>query len=172
MEKSRSEMEVCTTEIVLQKHRVDTMLRRLQAASGLMQNIVAFRGLDALQTGSNMTIKIMSLAQSDNQLMVDLTKKAQNDAKTLKTITILTMIFLPASFVSQFLSMGYITIHNGNNHMALHFASEMWIFGILTVILLALVIGLWLFLEWRRRKRTKLSHPIEDQAELGPIQKS
>jgi len=65
-----------------------------------MQNIVAFRGLDALQTGSNMSIKIMSLAQSDNQLMVDLTKKAQNDAKTLRTITILTMVFLPASFVS------------------------------------------------------------------------
>lgn len=80
-----------------------------------MQNIVAFRGLDALQTGSNMTIKIMSLAQSDNQLMVDLTKKAQNDAKTLKTITILTMVFLPASFVSVsaiFLlntSIGFVT---------------------------------------------------------------
>lgn len=171
-EKSCSEIEVCTTEIVLQKHRIDTMLHRLQAASGLMQNIVAFRGLDALQTGSNMTIKIMSLAQSDNQLMVDLTKKAQNDAKTLKTITILTMVFLPASFVSQFLSMGYITIHNGNNRIALHFASEMWIFGILTVVLLTLVIGLWLFLEWRRQKRARLSHPIEDQAELGLIEKS
>jgi hypothetical protein len=80
-----------------------------------MQNIVAFRGLDALQTGSNMSIKIMSLAQSDNQLMVDLTKKAQNDAKTLRTITILTMVFLPASFVSvsaTFLlkiSIGFVT---------------------------------------------------------------
>ena len=80
-----------------------------------MQNIVAFRGLEALQTGSNMTIRIMSLAQSDNQLMVDLTKKAQNDAKTLKTITILTMVFLPASFVSvstTFLlniSIGFVT---------------------------------------------------------------
>lgn len=62
-----------------------------------------------------MSIKIMSLAQSDNQLMVDLTKKAQNDAKTLKTITILTMVFLPASFVSvsaTFLlkiSIGFVT---------------------------------------------------------------
>ncbi|OCL12990.1 hypothetical protein AOQ84DRAFT_385717 [Glonium stellatum] len=172
LEKSRSEMEVCATETVLQKRRVDMMLHRLQATSGLMQNIVALRGLDALQIGSNMTIKIMSLAQSDNQLMVDLTKKAHKDAKTLKTITILTMIFLPASFVSQFLSMGYIKIQNGNNHVALHFANEMWIFGILTAILLVLVIGLWLFVEQRRRKRARLSHPIEDQAELGLIKKS
>lgn len=68
--------------------------------------------------------------------------------------------------------MGYITIHNGNNRIALHFASEMWIFGILTVVLLTLVIGLWLFLEWRRQKRARLSHPIEDQTELGLIEKS
>ena len=68
--------------------------------------------------------------------------------------------------------MGYITIHNGNNRIALHFASEMWIFGILTAILFALVIGLWLFLEWRRRIRARLSHPIGDQAELGLIEKS
>ena len=67
--------------------------------------------------------------------------------------------------------MGYITIRNGNNRIALHFASEMWIFGILTVILLALVIGLWLFLEWRRQKRARFSYPIEGQAELGLIEK-
>ena len=40
------------------------------------------------------------LAQSDNNLMVDLTKKSAADARTLKTITILTLIYLPASFVS------------------------------------------------------------------------
>lgn len=32
--------------------------------------------------------------------MVELTKKAQMDARTLKTITILTLIYLPASFVA------------------------------------------------------------------------
>jgi hypothetical protein len=32
--------------------------------------------------------------------MVELTEKAQRDARTLKTITILTLIYLPASFVA------------------------------------------------------------------------
>jgi len=40
------------------------------------------------------------LAKDDNELMVDMTKRSMADARTLKTITILTLIYLPASFVS------------------------------------------------------------------------
>jgi hypothetical protein len=40
------------------------------------------------------------LARSDNNLMVKMTKRSMADARTLKTITILTLVYLPASFVS------------------------------------------------------------------------
>jgi hypothetical protein len=40
------------------------------------------------------------LAKSDNNLMLKMTKKSVADARTLKTITILTLVYLPASFVS------------------------------------------------------------------------
>jgi hypothetical protein len=65
-----------------------------------MQNIIAFRGLEALKTSSSISSEMARLAQSDNKLMVDLTTKSRKDAQTLKTITILTMVYLPASFVS------------------------------------------------------------------------
>ena len=47
-----------------------------------------------------MSTEMARLAQSDNKLMIDLTTKSREDAQTLKTITILTMIYLPAAFVS------------------------------------------------------------------------
>src|SRR5881394_1632321 len=65
-----------------------------------MQDIIAFRGLEALRTSSAMSTEIAQLAQSDNKLMLSLTTKSQRDARSLKTITILTMIYLPASFAS------------------------------------------------------------------------
>jgi hypothetical protein len=65
-----------------------------------MQNIIAFRGLEALKKSGNMSTEIARLAQSDNKLMLEHAEKSQQDARTLKTITILTMIYLPASFVS------------------------------------------------------------------------
>jgi hypothetical protein len=108
----------CIQELETQSARVGTILQRVRAASSLviyildgnvscygtnisqMQDIIAFRGLEALNTSSTNTIEIARLTQSDNELMLDLTRKSQRDARTLKTITILTMIYLPASFVS------------------------------------------------------------------------
>jgi hypothetical protein len=65
-----------------------------------MQDTIAFKGLQALQTTSGNSMHLAALAQADNKLMLDLASKSHRDAKTLKTITILTMIYLPASFVS------------------------------------------------------------------------
>jgi hypothetical protein len=108
----------CIAEMEMQSRRVQTLFQRISAASGLvfspfcahaipldsrglqMQNIIAFRGLEALKTSSAMSTAMARLAQSDNKLMLDLTAKSRQDARTLKTITILTMIYLPASFVS------------------------------------------------------------------------
>jgi hypothetical protein len=71
-----------------------------------MQNIIAARGLNALQDGSRTTTGIMQLAQEDNKMMLKFSKQAQDDTRILKTITVLTMVYLPASFVavSQMLS--------------------------------------------------------------------
>jgi hypothetical protein len=58
-----------------------------------MQNIIDFRGLEALKTSSVMSTEISRLAQKNAE-------KSQKDARTITTITIFTMIYLPASFVS------------------------------------------------------------------------
>jgi hypothetical protein len=71
-----------------------------------MQKIIAFRALAALKTSSSMSTEIARLAQSDNKMMIDLAIKSRDDARTLKTITILTMVYLPAAFVSVSQSSG------------------------------------------------------------------
>jgi hypothetical protein len=189
----------CVAELEMQSRRVQTLFQRINAASGLvfspfcahaipldspglqMQNIIAFRGLEALKTGSTISTEIARLAQSDNKLMLDLTTKSRQDARTLKTITILTMIYLPASFVSvrapprsirisaadedhtgqQFLSMGYIGLHYTHHRVSLHFASEMWIFGVLTILLLAVTIGSWLWLDMRQRRGRRSANQLD-----------
>ncbi|KAH8655059.1 hypothetical protein BGZ60DRAFT_546694 [Tricladium varicosporioides] len=95
-----SGLAFCTAETEMQIQRLQTLFRRIHAASGLMQNIIDFRGLEALKTNSEMSTEISRLAQSDNKLMLANAKKSQKDARTLTTITIFTMIYLPASFVS------------------------------------------------------------------------
>ncbi|KAF2129906.1 hypothetical protein P153DRAFT_385138 [Dothidotthia symphoricarpi CBS 119687] len=147
-------------ELALQLSRVDNLLERARSGSSLMQNIISFRGLDALRTSAENSIEMAKLADIDTKNMVELTAKSQKDASTLKKITWLTSIYLPASFVSQFLSMGYLTINSNAMPASLNFASEMWIFVIFTVILLVVTFGVWLLLDcskgnrwWRRGLR-------------------
>lgn len=65
-----------------------------------VRNILDVRALGALEANSSTTAEISIRAESGNVLMLDLTQKARKDARTLKTITILTLIYLPVSFVS------------------------------------------------------------------------
>ena len=65
-----------------------------------VRNILDVGALQALEANSRTTTDISIRAESGNHLMLDLTQKARKDARTLKTVTILTLIYLPASFVA------------------------------------------------------------------------
>jgi len=141
-----------------------------------MQKIIDFRAMEALKTSSEMSTEISRLAQKNAE-------KSRKDARTITIITIFTLIFLPASFVSvrsagpnrsiywwltglvwqQFLSMGYIDLGPSHNPASLHFHSEMWIFGIMTLLLLLVTLGSWLWLEVRARRR-RPDQPVDCEA--------
>lgn len=72
--------------------------------------------------------------------------------------------------------MGYLKVNENKRPAALNFASEMWIWAILTVLLFAITFGVWLFLDtkpsvdrpwWHRKPRRRLT-PVEEQ-ELAVI---
>jgi cytochrome c biogenesis factor len=92
------------------------------------------------------TAELAALARRDAQ-------KANRDARTLNAITILGFVYLPASFVATLLGTQYISIHSDadGGHVSVSFAREMWIFVILTVLLLAVTVGSWGV--WERRMR-------------------
>ncbi|KAF2795498.1 hypothetical protein K505DRAFT_360140 [Melanomma pulvis-pyrius CBS 109.77] len=147
-------------ELEQQLARADNLLERTKSASGLMQDILSFGGLDALRISNE-------IAEKDNKNMVMLTAKSQKDAKILKKITILTIVYLPASFVSQFLSMGYLKVNSASHPHSLNFAGEMWIFAVLTVTLVAFTLGLWLFLDLPSRRWKWWRSRTGSQAQLA-----
>jgi len=146
-------------EFRLQSRRVESLLERAKSGSSLMQDIISFRGLDSLRTSSENSNEMARLADIDSKNMVKLTTKSQRDASTLKKVTWLTSVYLPASFVSQFLSMGYLTVNSKASPVSLNFAAEMWIFVVLTFLFLAVTFGAWVLLDrprkilWWRKQR-------------------
>jgi hypothetical protein len=52
--------------------------------------------------------------------------------------------------------MGYITVHKENSGISLHFAGELIIFVVLSILLLMITGGTWGWVQWRRRRRAKV----------------
>jgi hypothetical protein len=108
--------------------RADNLMIRLDGASTLVgsggtafeiranfqkvSSILNYHATKATQASNDKAGKMAELAKSDNSLMLKMTKKSVADARTLKTITILTLVYLPASFVSVSCPMGTL---NGSN---------------------------------------------------------
>lgn len=128
------------------KGHSESLLRRLDGSSILIRSILDAKALETLQTSSRTTAELASLAREDGKI-------ATQDARTLNTITILGFVYLPASFVATLLGTQYITIHNDNlsGRISVDLAQEMWIFFILTIILLLITVGTWLL--WERHNR-------------------
>jgi len=100
--------------------------------------------------------------------MLELSQKAHQDGRALKTITLLTLVYLPATFVAvsnsqiplsqtqaaheiqTLLSMNYIKFTSQDGHIVLELANEMWIFTLLTVVLLVLTMGYRKYWECRQ----------------------
>ncbi|KAL6707407.1 hypothetical protein ACN47E_004186 [Coniothyrium glycines] len=158
-EASSEDLKLFAQELQLQYSRVSSLLERTSSGSSL--NIISFRGLNALKTSSENSNEMARLAEIDTKNMVALTKKSQKDASALKKMTWLTSIYLPASFISQFLSMGYVTVNVKARPASLHIAPELCIFFVLTFILLGITFGAWLYLDtsnetrWWRRQRPR-----------------
>src|SRR5277367_464177 len=134
-----------------------------------VSSILNYHATKATQASNDKAGKMAELAKSDNNLMLKMTKKSVTDARTLKTITILTLVYLPASFVSvscpkgdagwlqltckqTFLGMNYIEVEK-TKPLTLSCKSEMVIFAILTIPLLLVTLGYWGVLEIRQRRR-------------------
>lgn len=77
----------------------------------------------------------------------------QRDSVSMKTISWLTMVFLPATFVATFFSMGFFQFRqDSKNHVHISVAPEWWLYLAVTLPLTAGVLGAWNgWLWWKER---------------------
>jgi hypothetical protein len=110
----------------------------------------------------NARATINTLVQQRNeQLNIELSHSSRriaeatlSDAKSMKTIAVLTMVFLPGTAVASFFSM---TMFNWNSSGDSNLASKwLWVYFVVTVPLTALVLAAWW--AWGHRKDRKDRH--------------
>ena len=110
---------------------------------------------------ANARATISNLIQQRNeQLNLELTQASfriaeatLSDARSMRTIAIMTIVLLPGTAVASVFSMG---MFNWNSEGGDHIASKwLWIYFVVTVPLTVLILGVWW--EWNRRSQGRVA---------------
>jgi hypothetical protein len=105
--------------------------------------------------------------------MMNLTNRTILEAQTVRTITLIALIFLPASFTATFLAMGYIHVESLSGGMKISVAPEIWFYLAITAPLMTVTFFVWWMWElWLRRRsalrmRATSTRTKEDWIEKG-----
>ncbi|KAI1737669.1 hypothetical protein F4680DRAFT_427568 [Xylaria scruposa] len=86
---------------------------------------------------------------------IEIAAAAKTDSSQMKTIALVTMVFLPATFVASLFSM---TFFDWNPPKGEHMSPEIWIYVIIAVGLTLLVVGLWYMIIRRTTQRKSIAN--------------
>lgn len=114
------------------------------------------------------TLNLRHQATSDEQngYMLQLTRSTVDDSTTIKVITVVTLVYLPFTFVATLLSMGVFGLDASNQ---LTVSPQLWIFFAISIPL-TLVTMLWWV--WKIGRREAHSTGEYDKGWSGNLEKS
>jgi len=92
-----------------------------------------------------------------NQGMLHLTQDTVDDSATVRVVTLVTLIYLPASFIASILGMNLFSFQDQTKPgSGFQISSEFWVFIALSAPLTLLTVGSWFFISYKRRVKREL----------------
>jgi hypothetical protein len=130
---------------------LDTMRSKLQSSTTLLSSLLDQSSGHALETLGQESRKENVEMRALSERMHKLTEKATQDAAAVKVLTIMTLIYLPATVVSNFFSTSFVGT-NSSPGGAVHISvlSDWWIFAVVSLPLTAVTLYIWWI--WTRIK--------------------
>ncbi|KZN86780.1 hypothetical protein EN45_053290 [Penicillium chrysogenum] len=107
---------------------------------------------------NNRMVELNNRMLNANQQLLELGTKSFDDNATVKVVTILTLIYLPASLVSSIFGMNLFKFDDGTTE-EFRISKQFWIYVVATIILAIITVSVYL---WTHKKqvRRRNSHPV------------
>ncbi|KAK5997638.1 hypothetical protein PT974_03002 [Cladobotryum mycophilum] len=102
---------------------------------------------------NNASRKDTRINQQISATSLEVAEMTRNDGSLMKSIAILGMIFLPATFVSTFFSMGFFQWKNGSSKGSV--SRDLWVYVVATLAVTFLTLGIFYTFHLRRRRNTR-----------------
>jgi Mg2+ and Co2+ transporter CorA len=129
--------------------RIAALQSELQGITALVSSFLDLSSGLALQNLAKESGKESEGMRKLSERMHDLTKKSTEDAAAVKVLTILTLIYLPATVVSNFFSTSFVNSEPSSGSPAhIVISHDWWIFLAVSVPLTLVTLYIWLV--WMR----------------------
>ncbi|KAF3765540.1 hypothetical protein M406DRAFT_355963 [Cryphonectria parasitica EP155] len=93
----------------------------------------------------------MATQWAQGETNVEIALATGRDSKHMRSIAIVTMIFLPGTFFASVFSMSFFSWFNNSGSSQVQVSSYIWVYITVTVVCTVLTIGLWYYFNiWRR----------------------
>ncbi|QDS74805.1 hypothetical protein FKW77_002238 [Venturia effusa] len=114
--------------------KVDVLRKQVKGAATLLSDILTY--------DNAFNLKVLAQeARKDNMAMIGLSEQAVEDSRAIRIITIITVVFLPATVVSSFFSTQFVRVELDDVRLS----KAAWIYFVATAILMLLTIAAWVF---------------------------
>ncbi|KAK2668257.1 hypothetical protein RAB80_015637 [Fusarium oxysporum f. sp. vasinfectum] len=124
-----------------------TVLERAKAISDQLRDTVSMRNGEFNKTSTAMTSR-------NTSAIVHLSDKSSREARVVKTLTVLAMVFVPAAFTADFIQMGFVTITQ-ESPMKWSADPDLKIYAILAIPLITITMLIYMLVEFVQRVREK-----------------
>ncbi|KPM43780.1 hypothetical protein AK830_g2809 [Neonectria ditissima] len=127
---------------------------RVQFPLRLLQSLLARSESNKARLQNETTLAFHTSASRDTQIQLRLADEAKKETLAMKAIAVITMTFLPATFISSVFSMSFFYFQPGQDgHDEVFVIShKFWIFWVLIIPLSLATISLWVFWDGARKK--------------------
>ena len=103
------------------------------------------------------------MTQLDAKTNVDIAMATKDDGAAMKTIAIVTMLFLPATFVSALLGMNFFNFDPDEHGGHMTYSHDLWIYFVVSVVLTLGLFALWWI--WQRYRQKFLARSRLEQSD-------
>ncbi|KAH0368920.1 hypothetical protein KCU65_g3769, partial [Aureobasidium melanogenum] len=103
------------------------------------------------------------IAQKDNKLNIGIANATRVDSVAMKTIAIVTLTFLPATYVSAILGMNLFSYNPDTHGGHITYSPDLWLYFVVSIPLTAAVLTIY----WAWQKREERTENLESVIEKG-----
>ncbi|GAB7350979.1 hypothetical protein MBLNU459_g1476t1 [Dothideomycetes sp. NU459] len=121
----------------------------------MLSNLKARSMANEKRLNDEVSLACNMIAQRDTQATLQISRAALSDSTAMKTIAIVTMIFLPATFVSAIFGMSFFNFSGGSGSAGRFTVSrDIWIYFAISIPLTLISIYSWYTWHTRAEKST------------------